>query len=108
VQPEVPQKPCPAGARLVGEPPPSGFEVFCAVPDPKSRYKYHGWYLSWFGNGQKASEGEYADGLRHGTWIFWHKNGQKRLEAGFQMGEKRGRWTFWDKDGAQTSVVDYQ
>jgi hypothetical protein len=108
VQPEAPQKPCPAGAFLVGEPPPSGFEMYCAVPDPQARYKFHGWYLSWYGNGQKASEGEYFDGLRHGTWIFWHKNGQKRLAAGYQMGEKRGRWTFWDKDGAESSVVDYQ
>ena len=108
VRPEVKVKPCPAGAVLVGEPPPFSFEMFCAVPDPKVRWKYHGWYVGWYGNGQKASEGEYVDGKRQGTWIFWHNNGQKRLEAGYRMGEKHGRWTFWDKDGVETRVIDYR
>jgi hypothetical protein len=108
VKPAATHKPCPAGASLIGERPPSGYEMFCAVPDPKVRFKYHGWYVSWYGNGQKASEGEYIDDQRHGTWIFWHKNGQKRLEALYKMGDRRGRWTFWDKDGAESKVIDFQ
>jgi len=107
VQPEVELKPCPSGALVVGQPPPDGFEMFCAVEDAKVRWKHHGWYVGWYDNGQRASEGEYVDGKRHGAWIFWHHNGQKRLEAGYRMGEKRGRWTFWDRDGAETKVIDY-
>jgi hypothetical protein len=101
-------KPCPTGAQVMGQPPPDGFEMFCAVRDPKVRYKHQGWYIGWYENGQKASQGEYVDGQRHGTWIFWHSNGQKRLEAGYHLDEKRGRWTFWDKNGAETKVIDYQ
>lgn len=106
VRPEVEVRPCPSGAQVIGQLPPDGFELFCAVPDPEVRWKHHGWYIGWYGNGQKASEGEYVDGKRHGTWSFWHKNGQKRLEAGYRMGEKQGRWKFWDKDGVETKVID--
>ena len=39
--------------------------------------KFHGVYTEWYQNGQKSSEGTYADGEQDGMWTGWSRNGQE-------------------------------
>ncbi len=67
--PLLPAEPdCPQDARIYGAPPPTAGERYCGKPLPDGRIVRHGWYTAWFGNGHKATEGEYQDGLRVSTW----------------------------------------
>ena len=58
-----------------------------------------GKWVTWWGNGVKASEGRYDDGLREGKWVYWYDNGQKKAEGDFRKGERHGQWTEWNEDG---------
>ena len=103
VAPEVPKDPCPSGAVVRGSPPPDGFEVYCAGED----LVRNGWYVGFYEDGRKASEGVYSDGVRDGKWVFYYGNGKIRLEAGYRKGRKHGRWVFRDREGAEIRAVEY-
>lgn len=103
VTPEVPQDPCPSGTTVHGSPPPRGFEVYCAGGDRVQ----NGWYVGFYEDGRKASEGVYAEGARDGKWIFYYSDGKIRLEAGYRRGKKHGRWVFRDREGAEIRAVEY-
>jgi hypothetical protein len=100
---EIHKDPCPSGAAVHGSPPPKGFEVYCAGED---RVR-NGWYIGFYEDGQKASEGVYTYGARDGEWVFYYSNGKIRLQAGYRKGKKHGRWVFRDRDGVEIRVVEY-
>jgi len=49
--------------------------------DAEKNYVKVGVWTKWYENGQKKSEGPYADGKKAGVWIEWHENGQKASEG---------------------------
>ena len=78
--------------------------------------KHKGRWILWFGNGQKALEGNYRNGLREGSgaygeaglWITWHPNGQKESEGNYRNGKEEGLWIIWWNNGQKRSERNYR
>lgn len=70
--------------------------------------KRHGIYITWYGNWQKAIEGNYNKGLRDGAWIDWGPIGQKESEGNYKNGRRDGLWTTWNPDGGKSSEITYE
>jgi hypothetical protein len=98
---------CPEGTSKIGKAPPEGWEQYCGSTDNKGMEVKQGWYLSWYDNGQIASQGDYRKNQRHGKWMFLYSNGKKRLEAEYQDGQKSGRWIYWSKTGEKTQEIQH-
>ena len=43
--------------------------------------KKHGIYISWYGNWERAEQGQYKNGFRDGVWIQWNPIGGKESEG---------------------------
>jgi len=122
---------CPAGAKLMGEPPPKGFEVWCqknvngkSVKDGlfivyatgggkmiEGTYRngvQDGEWTFWFDNGDRASIDHYVNGLQDGLHTSWYANGQKALEGEYQKGRRVGVWTQWDPSGLSNRKLVYR
>ena len=106
-KPIIPPLPCPPETGPVGGYPPDAFEVYCAWRNAKGRLVKHGLYIGFYGNGQRASKGNYVDGSQNGKWTFWYENGRIRLEAEYRLGKKHGRWVFRDRKGSEVRAVEY-
>ena len=39
-------------------------------------YQRHGHWVTYYGKGQKASEGSYRDGSKEGEWKYWDESGR--------------------------------
>ena len=52
--------------------------------------KKHGYWVTYYANGNKRSEGNYIEGKKEGPWIQYHKNGNKASEACFRDGKNEG------------------
>jgi uncharacterized protein len=62
-----------------------------------------GMFITYYSNGQKASEGEYSKGKAEGPWTFWFKDGQKRSSGKYENGDRQGEWEFLHRNGALKS-----
>ena len=49
--------------------------------------KKHGYWVTYYANGFKRSEGRYIACKEEGLWIQYHKNGNKAIEATFRDGK---------------------
>lgn len=63
-----------------------------------TRWIRHGLFTAFHENGQRASEGNYVDGLEDGIWRDFHENGRLAAEGGYEKGQKTGEWRYWDDD----------
>jgi MORN repeat variant len=122
---------CPAGAQLMGAPPPKGFEVWCQknvngkpVKDGlfivystggdkmiEGTYRngvQEGEWTLWYENGLRASIDHYLNGLQNGLHTSWYANGQKALEGEYQDGKREGVWTQWDPSGLSSRRMVYK
>ena len=81
---------------------------------------FTGTSLSFYENGQRKEEMNYADGKAHGLAIGWYESGQKKSEVKFANGQgpvmtkwyengqkefernKQGKMTSWDESGRKT------
>lgn len=62
---------------------------------------------TWYKNGQKESEGEYANDVPVGKHVWWYENGQKMLEGRFENGERTGLWTWWHENGQKKASGEF-
>ena len=69
--------------------------------------KKHGIYITWYGNWQKAEQGQY-NGIRDGLWTQWDPKGQKESEGTYEDGGRDGLWTLWHPDGQKESEITYE
>jgi hypothetical protein len=99
---------CPAGTEKFGKSPPDGFEQYCQAQDASGRPVREGWFMSWFGNGQLASQGQYKGDKKLGKWTYFYNTGKKRLEAEYLDDQKHGKWVYWDRGGEKNREVEYQ
>jgi MORN repeat variant len=122
---------CPAGAKLMGAPPPKGFEVWCqknvngrSVKDGpfivyagggdrmiEGTYRdgiQQGEWTLWYENGVRASLDHYDDGLQNGLHMSWYANGQKALEGEYRHGKREGVWIQWDPSGLSSRKMMYR
>lgn len=83
--------------------------VFCVkTSSGKEREpQLHGPYVDFYPNGQKQSEGQYADGARVGLWTFWDANGVKTGETEFAGGNYHGKRVQYFSTGKPHVVEQY-
>jgi antitoxin component YwqK of YwqJK toxin-antitoxin module len=67
----------------------------------------NGKYVSYYTNGIKKSEGQYADNQRTGTWTVWDSHGNKRIERVFENALDSKIVNAWDSTGAKIDIVNY-
>lgn len=67
----------------------------------------HGYWVYFYENGNKWSEGTYVNGREDQRRSVWYPNGQLNYEGMFQSGERVGVWRFWDEAGTLLSEIDY-
>ncbi|RKU15912.1 hypothetical protein C6503_13380 [Candidatus Poribacteria bacterium] len=70
--------------------------------------KKHGIYISWYGNWQKAEQGQYKNGVRDDLWIQWDPMGEKESEGVYKDGNRHGLWTLWHSNGQKESEITYK
>jgi hypothetical protein len=100
---------CPAGTVQRGNKASKKEGVFCVkVASGKEREpQHHGPYVDFHSNGQKQSEGQYADGFRTGRWVFWDANGVKTGETEFAGGNYHGKRVEYFSNGKPRLVEVY-
>lgn len=59
-------------------------------------------------NGQPASEGGYALGLREGLWSRWNESGQLTEQSQYHAGVLSGEQKFFGPDGKVTQTIRYE
>lgn len=122
---------CPAGAVLMGAPPPQGEEVWCQkmvggkpVKDGifvaygtgtdrmiQGYYRdgvQEGEWTTWYENGQRSAVDHYRDGAQDGLHTSWYANGVKALEGSYRDGKREGVWTRWDPTGLTSTREVYR
>ncbi|MGD0289777.1 MAG: toxin-antitoxin system YwqK family antitoxin [Candidatus Binataceae bacterium] len=122
---------CPAGATLMGAPPPKGEEVWCqkivggkpvkdgvfvaygAGTDRMIQGYYRdgvqdGEWTTWYENGQRSAVDHYRNGQQDGLHTSWYANGVKALEGNYRDGKRDGVWTRWDPTGLTSKQEIYR
>ncbi len=61
--------------------------------------KKHGYWVTYYANGHKRSEGHYNAGKKEGLWLQYHKNGNKAIEATFRDGKHEGEYIGYNENG---------
>lgn len=102
-----PELQCPAGTFAAGAAPPQGNEAWCEQRPEAGPSVRVGPSLTWHDNGQKASQGGYAQDLQAGPWLSWHANGQLAEQGAYAVGVKEGVWTAYDSQGRRLSEGPY-
>jgi len=69
--------------------------------------KKEGKWVYWYENGNKWSEGYFADGLDDGKRTTWHDNGKLHFSGRLDHGKRIGTWKFYDENGKLTKELDY-
>ncbi len=65
-----------------------------------------GTWESFFENGYKWSEVEYANGVKKGPVVVFYKNGMMRYQGRYYNDERAGLWTFYDTTGIVLKKID--
>lgn len=73
----------------------------------KKEKKQAGYFSYYYENGQKQSEGYYAEGLKKGAWTQWHENGALQSEGKYKDGELNGTWLYLHENGKKKSTGRY-
>ena len=84
---------CPAGAEIVGDPPPKGTVQWCQKRDPDGLPVFHGPWLNWNANGALVEVGRYESGKKHGRWQYLSKSGTILVIVGHERGK-----IIWQED----------
>ena len=70
--------------------------------------KKHGIYITWYGNWQKAEQGQYKNSIRDDLWIQWNPMGQKESQGIYKNGNRHGLWALWHPNGQKDSEIIYE
>lgn len=69
--------------------------------------KKHGYWITFYADGGKRSEGNYIRGKKDGLWINYHRNGNKSGEASFRDGKYEGACISYHENGNLRSKGAY-
>lgn len=72
-----------------------------------SAEKRDGYWKSYYRDGVLWSEGNYIVGIREGKTITYFANGNKYYEGQFAKAKKVGVWKFWTEDGKFDKEIDF-
>jgi uncharacterized protein len=95
---------CAAGARPVRHATENGFSLLCERSDGTRE----GPFATYFGNGQKATEGAYRGNELDGRFQAWYANGRLREQGTFLNGKKEGPWIEWYESGSKAKEGAYK
>ena len=59
----------------------------------------HGYWESYYDNGQLDYKGNYVNGNRHGYWEDYYDNGQLSSKGNYLNGEQHGYWEDYYPNG---------
>jgi hypothetical protein len=68
----------------------------------------HGFYRTWYQNGQAEWDGKYAESLKTQTWIRWDSTGNRLEEISYQRGLKDGMEFTWNPNGTLKTALCYR
>lgn len=69
--------------------------------------KKQGAFFNYFNNGQLEQEGTYLDDQLHGSLKIWYRIGKLKRQAYYDNGDKTGKWTFLNPNGGIIKVLNY-
>lgn len=69
--------------------------------------KRDGYWVSYYKNGNKWSEGYYKEGLNDGKRTTYYESGKVRYIGYYQSDKRVGKWQFFDEAGNLVKEVDY-
>lgn len=72
-----------------------------------SMEKRDGHWKSYHRDGVLWSEGDYINGIREGKTVTYFANGNKYYEGQFAKAKKVGVWKFWKEDGEFDKEIDF-
>jgi len=99
---ENPDKHCPPGTKLAGNPPPKAQGAWCWDEKRKRTGPRTGWHT----NGTKSSEGWELNNKTVGVWTYWYPDGKKRwVSTSRDDGSQDGAYKRWAPDG--TLIGEY-
>jgi hypothetical protein len=61
--------------------------------------KEHGYWESYYENGQLYYKGNYVNGKPHGYWEYYWYNGQLWYKGNYVNGERHGYWEYYYSNG---------
>lgn len=70
--------------------------------------EYNGTYTSFYANGQKSYEQHYVNGVIQGPDQGWHENGQQSYTGQYVNDRQDGLWIWWNPDGTKQKEVLYK
>lgn len=70
--------------------------------------EYNGTYTSFYANGQKSYEQHYVNGVIQGRDQGWHENGQQSYTGQYVNDRQDGLWIWWNPDGTKLKEVLYK
>jgi len=70
--------------------------------------EYDGPYISFYSNGRKSYEQHYVNGFAQGSDQGWHENGQQSYTGQYLNDRQEGLWTWWNPDGTKQKEVMYK
>ena len=104
---KLPGKSCPRGYSQIGSAPPGGYYLYCGRYRGTQIQK-HGWFITWYKNGKKRSEGIHDRfGRRTGKYRTWYKNGKKRSKVNYQYGKLSGKGYAWYRNGNRYYIATF-
>jgi len=62
-----------------------------------------GYFIYYYENGQKSSEGKYLNNKAEDEWNLWYENGQKKSQGKFINDKFEGEWNSWFENGQKKS-----
>ena len=60
--------------------------------------KQHGYWESYWNNGNLWYKGNYVDGKQHGYWEIYYDNGNLSYKGNYVDGKEHGYWEEWYKN----------
>ncbi len=69
--------------------------------------KKEGYWIAYYANGNKRSEGAYKNGRKDGKWILYHQNGNKQSDATFRNGQYEGHYVSYHKNRQKFREGEY-
>ena len=68
--------------------------------------KRSGLWSTYYENGKKKSDQEYADDKPDGVYQEWYENGIKKVEGAFKQGKKTGTWSYYEEEEQQLTKTE--
>jgi hypothetical protein len=70
--------------------------------------EYNGTYSSFYANGNKSYEQHYVNGVVQGSDQGWHENGRQSYTGQYVNDRQDGLWIWWNPDGTKQKEVLYK